>query len=107
MAGFKNTTRTGTIRSLIFKEGDTYFGAALELNIVEQGDTPQEAMLLLDDAVKGYLETARKDKLSVRVLNQEVEPEHESLWNAAWRGGTQGKRTVYRVSSQPIAALTA
>ncbi len=105
MATFKNTLQKGTIRSVIFKEGDEYFGAALELNIVERGDTPQETMVLLDEAVKGYVDAARKAKLSIGVLNQDVNTEYEALWSAAPKGGKRGKRTVYSASSQPIAAL--
>ena len=105
MASFKNTLRRGAIRSVIFKEGDSYFGAALELNIVEQADTPQEAMFLLNDAVKGYVEAARKGKLSVGVLNQKIDPEYESLWSAV-AAGKKTKRNVYSTSAQPIASLS-
>ena len=104
---FKNTLRNGQVRNVIFKEGDSFFGAALEFNIVEQGDSPQEVMLLLDEAVKGYVESAQKNKLSISVLNQDVDPEYESLWNAGRKGSQKGKRRVYSTSSQSIAALVA
>ncbi len=35
---FKNTLRNGQVRNVIFREGNSFYGVALELNIVEQGD---------------------------------------------------------------------
>jgi predicted RNase H-like HicB family nuclease len=101
---FKNTLHKGQVRNVIFQDGDEYVGAALEFNIVEVGDSPQEVMLLLDDAIKGYLESAQKNKLSISVLNQEIEPEYEELWHA---GQKATNRKVYSATSQSIAALTA
>ncbi|MEJ0054155.1 MAG: hypothetical protein WDN10_05565 [bacterium] len=105
---FKNTLRRGSIRNVIFREGKSWYGAALELNIVESGETPQEALFLLDDAVKGYIEAARKAKLSIGVLNQEINPEYERLWNIGNSKSDRpkaGKREIYSVASQQIAAL--
>lgn len=104
---FKNTLRNGQVRNVIFREGNSFFGAALEFNIVEQGDSPQEVMLLLDDALKGYVESAQKNKLSISVLNQAIDPEHEALWNAGQKGSRKGNQHIYSTSSQSIAALTA
>lgn len=83
---FKNTLRSGHVRNVIFREKGSFYGAALEFNIVEQGDSPQEVMLLLDSAVKGYVESAQKNKLSISVLNQEIDPEYEKLWNLGQKG---------------------
>ncbi len=91
---FKNTLRSGHVRNVIFQEGKSFYGAALEFNIVEQGDSPQEVMLLLDDALKGYVESARKNKLSISVLNQDVDPEYEALWTAGQKG-TEKRKTEY------------
>ncbi len=102
---FKNTLRSGQVRNVIFEEGGAYFGAALEFNIVENGDSAQEVMLLLDDAVRGYLESAQKNKLSISVLNQKVDSGYETLWEAGQKGVSTGKRQVYSASSQPIASL--
>ncbi len=104
---FKNTLRSGQVRNVIFKEGKEWLGAALEFNIVESASTPQEAMFLLDDAVKGYVESAQKNKLSISVLNQETDPEYEALWQAGHTGVRVGKRHIYSASSQSIAALVA
>ena len=105
---FKNTSGGGSVRNVIFQDGNTWYGAALEFNIVETGDSPQEVMLLLDEAIKGYVEAAGKTKSSIGVLNQEIDPEYEKLWFAGSEKGTQigeGGKKIYSTSSQSIAAL--
>lgn len=76
----KNTLEKTNIRYLIFREGDTWYGAALELNIVEDATDPREAFVLLMEAVYGYIEGARRIKGGEDVLNQEPDPEYEALW---------------------------
>jgi len=102
---FKNTLRKGQVRNVIFKDGNAFYGAALEFNIVEVADSPQEAMLLLDEAMKGYVEVARKHKLPISVLNQQADPDYLALWNAGQKGAATTGRQVYSTSSQSIAAL--
>jgi hypothetical protein len=70
------------IRCIVFREGKVWYGAALELNIVESGDTAREAMLLLFEAVDGYLESARKISAKSNILNQDTDPEYEQMWQA-------------------------
>lgn len=79
----QNSLQNGTVRTLIFKEGKEWFGVALEFNIVETGSDPREVMMLLDEAIRGYIASARKAKLSANVLDQKPSPEYEKLWNAA------------------------
>jgi predicted RNase H-like HicB family nuclease len=76
----KNTLKKGQVRIMVFKEGGTWYGAALEFNIVESGNDPREVMLFLDEAIRGYLETAHKVNASDDVLNQKADPEYEKLW---------------------------
>ncbi len=76
-----NTLESGSVRSIIFKENDEWFGVALEFNLVETGSSPQEVRLLLDEAIQGYVESAQKSNLSNSVLNQDIDPEYETLWN--------------------------
>lgn len=76
----KNTLEQGSVRILVFREADTWYAAALEFNIVESGDTPQEAMLLIFEAVQGYLESAKKIKARPHILNQRAEEEYETKW---------------------------
>ncbi|MEK7609798.1 MAG: hypothetical protein AAB470_01600 [Patescibacteria group bacterium] len=78
----KNTHQKGQIRTIIFKEGNTWYGVALELNIIESGNDPREIMLLLDEAIRGYVRGASKAKLNEKVLNQDSDPEYETLWSA-------------------------
>lgn len=75
-----NTLKKGSVRFIIFREEGACYGACLEFNIVESGDTPQEAMLLLFEAIQGYLESAKKIKARPHILNQKADPEYESLW---------------------------
>lgn len=76
----RNTLQKGSVRSIIFREGKTWFGVALEFNIVETGDDAREVMILLEEAVRGYLASARKGKLSSVILNQKSDIEYEKLW---------------------------
>ncbi len=102
---YLNTHRSGSVRSIIFREKDEWFGVALEFNIVETGDSPEEVMVLLDEAIKGYVESAQKAKLSIRVLNQKTDPEYEKLWESHSNPRRKMSKQIYRVSSQPISAL--
>jgi hypothetical protein len=72
----------GQVRYIVFKEGDAWYAAGLEFNIVESGDDPRIAFNNLVDAVEGYVEAARKFKDS-QLLIQETDPEYEKLWTAA------------------------
>ena len=81
MAKFKNTLQKGSVRYIIFKEGDTWYGVALEFNIVEDGDNPVEVMASLFEAIEGYIETAQKLKMRPMPLNQTPDKEYQDLWN--------------------------
>ena len=75
-----NTLQKGSVRYLVFKDGDAFFGVALEFNIVVEASHPMEALLLLHEAVAGYLEAARKVKMRPHILNQAPDPEYEKMW---------------------------
>lgn len=77
---YRNTLQKGSVRTIIFKEGKEWFGVALEFNIVETGDDPREVMIALDEAIRGYVISARKGKLRPLVLNQKADEEYERLW---------------------------
>ena len=102
---FLNTHKSGSLRSIIFREKGEWFAVALEFNIVEHGDSPEEVMILLDEAVKGYIASAKKAKLSVSVLNQKAAPEYETMWKTSASSQSGKKSQVYRFSSQPLVAL--
>lgn len=76
----KNTLQKGSVRYIVFREDDAWYAAGLEFNIVESGDTPEEAMILLFEALRGYVEAARKIKARPHLLNQKTDPEYERLW---------------------------
>ncbi|MBI2577473.1 MAG: hypothetical protein HYV77_01365 [Candidatus Wildermuthbacteria bacterium] len=93
MAKHHNTLQKGAIRYVVFQERDTWYAAGLEFNIVEEGDSPREAMLLLFEAIQGYVEAARKIKARPHILNQKVDLEYEKMWTAA----TEQRKTKYPV----------
>jgi hypothetical protein len=78
---YKNTLKKGSVRFIIFKENNVWYGIALEFNIVEEGDNPVEVMASLFEAIQGYVETARKFKMRPMPLNQKPDKEYEELWN--------------------------
>lgn len=77
---YKNTLQRGSVRYLVFKERGSFFGVALEFNIVVEGTQPEEAFFFLNEAVRGYLEAARKVKVRPMVLNQKPDAEYEKMW---------------------------
>lgn len=83
-----NTLKQGTYRWMIFKDDGTWVGVAMEFNIVITADDPRVVQMELDEAVIGYLESAKKIKgfrpQQVNgLLNQTTEKEYEDRWAAA------------------------
>lgn len=76
----RNTLKNGSVRCIVFRDKDRWFGAGLEFNIVEEGSTALEAQLLLNEAIQGYVEAAVKLKLRDSALNQIADAEYERLW---------------------------
>lgn len=76
----KNTLKKGSVRYIVFCEDEVWYAVGLEFNIVESGDTPQEALLLLFDALAGYVDSAKKIKARPNILNQKTDPEYEAMW---------------------------
>lgn len=76
----RNTLSNGTVRYIVFQEHGTWYAAALEFNIVESGDDPREVLLLLMEAIQGYVKSARKLKGGGAVLDQDPDSEYEKLW---------------------------
>jgi predicted RNase H-like HicB family nuclease len=76
-----NTPTKGQVRCIIFREGDTWYGVALEFNIVESGDSFDVVNFNLQEAIQGYVASQRKTKGSrVSPLNQKPDKEYENLW---------------------------
>ena len=79
-----NTVQKGSVRCIIFKneEDNSWYGVALEFNIIESGDDPDVVRFNLDEAIQGYVESQNKIKGSrVAPLNQKPISEYEELWN--------------------------
>lgn len=77
-----NTPQKGSVRCIIFRDGDTWYGVALEFNIVESADDPVIAMVNLQEAIQGYVESLKKVKglHDCSSLNQKSDEEYEALW---------------------------
>jgi hypothetical protein len=80
MKKHKNTLQRGSVRYIVFRENNEWYAAGLEFNIVESGSTPQEAILLLFEALSGYVESARKINARPYILNQKSDIEYEQMW---------------------------
>ena len=77
-----NTSQRGKVRYIIFKEGDVWYGVALEFNIVVEGDSAAVVNFNLQEAIRGYVESMRKIKGSRSApLNQKLDTEYLDLWN--------------------------
>ena len=81
----RNTTKSGTVRFLIFKEDDVWYGVAFEFGIVTEATSQQEAYANLLDATQGYLESLRASKYRPTqanpLLNKKADEEYEKLWD--------------------------
>ena len=77
---FKNTIQSGSVRFIVFKEGSTWYATALEFNITESGDDPREVLMLLLEAMVGYVKSVKKAKIRPFALNQKTDEEYEKLW---------------------------
>jgi len=77
----KNSVQRESVRYIVFKEGVTWYAVALEFNIVEEADNPDAALLYLFEAMRGYINSARKSKSRMNfALNQKTDSEYENLW---------------------------
>lgn len=103
----RNSLKKGSVRTIIFKEGGTWYGVALEFNIVESGDDPREVMIYLDEAIRGYIESARRVRLGAGVLNQKVNAEYEKLWTRAQQNKPiRSPLKLYSVGSTELSSIT-
>ena len=101
----KNTLQRGTIRCIVFRDGEEWYAAGLEFNIVESGSTPREAMLLLFEAMQGYLESAKKIKARPHILNQKTDIEYEKLWKNLEEQKIEQSKNIYFYGRLNLAQL--
>lgn len=76
-----NIPKKGVVRTIIFKDGGSWYGVALEFNIVESGDDFDVVMFNLQEAIRGYVESQKKIKGGrYYPLNQKPVAEYEEMW---------------------------
>ncbi|MBI4426713.1 MAG: hypothetical protein HY567_03985 [Candidatus Kerfeldbacteria bacterium] len=105
MAKPKNTVERGRIRWIVFREGDTWYGVALEFNLVVEADHPQTALFELHSAIEGYLEAVKSARMRPIVLNQQPDFEYALLWkllNAKRVHSRSGTQARARISPQQV-----
>ena len=61
----ENTYDQTTVRFIIFREEDTFYGVALEFNIVKEGVDALKVMRDLEEATVAYFNTAKKNRLGL------------------------------------------
>ncbi len=82
-----NSPQKGHVRCIVFRDGDSWYGVALEFNIVESSDDADVVRSNLEEAIQGYVESQLKIKGSrVAPLNQKTDPEYEKLWDELTTG---------------------
>ena len=59
--------RTMTLSAVLNPEGDGYVSLCPELDVASQGDTIEEALANLKEALEGFLETASAEEIRSRL----------------------------------------
>ena len=82
-----NTIKFGKVRCIVFKEEDTWYGVALEFNIVVEGDDKEVVHFNLQEAIRGYVQSLKKVKgfragSETPALNQITDQEYETVWDS-------------------------
>lgn len=107
MKKYKNTVNEGSVRYIIFKESSTWYGVALEFNIVEEGDDKLAVMASLFQAIQGYVKTAQRLKMRPMPLNQTPDKEYQELWDklkAEKNGKAASLENVYTFGNLSLGA---
>ena len=66
MANLSDNYDQTTVRFVIFREEETFYGVALEFNIVKEGANALRVMRELEEATVAYFNTAKKKRLEPR-----------------------------------------
>ncbi len=77
----KNTPDRGQVRFIVFEDNGTWYGVALELNLVVDAENQSDVLEKLTSAVMSYIRTTRVAKIRHSVLNQKVNTEYAEMWN--------------------------
>lgn len=76
----KNTLKNGKVRFIVFKKRGSWYGVALEFNIVEVNKDPNVVLINLLEAISGYVESAIKNKIHLSLLDKKTDKEYEKIW---------------------------
>ena len=99
----KNTKEKGTMEFLVYKDGKTYVGVCLTLDIIEEGNDPATLMESIVEAAEGYLKVVRKLNMNDDLLNRHAPKEY---WDKAViaTSGRKRVRSPYHFLITPYAA---
>ena len=84
----RNSVEKGKVRYIIFQEDRSWYGVAIEFNLVVEGDDQATTYLNLSEAIRGYIEATRKAHLRPTVLNQAPSNDYARLWKDLQLGRT-------------------
>jgi hypothetical protein len=102
-----NTTEQNAVRYIVFKEDDVWIAVALEAGLVEEGDTPDEALFGLFGAITAHFEVRSDPRFEGKTFFQPpVDPEYEALWEQAQQSfrGVASPYTIYTSGVRQVAA---
>ena len=94
-----------TIRYIVFREKDTWYGVALELNIVVDGDTADQVVASLFDAITGYHDVQDDPQFEGKTFHEPaVDPEYEALWKQSQqaKGSIKSPLQVYTSGTRQL-----
>lgn len=69
MQAFWNTKEQGSLRFLVYKDGDEFCGVCLEFNLIEYGDNPDELLESLKEGAESLIKGVAEHNLSEEALN--------------------------------------
>ena len=100
-----NTPKKGSVRYIVFKEGDIWYAVALEFNIVESGNDQHEVLKSLFSAIKGYVDSLKTvgGLRDFGSLNQKPSKEYEDLWKNI--NAPKPIKSPYQISNFGVANL--
>ncbi|OHA19682.1 MAG: hypothetical protein A3C08_00410 [Candidatus Taylorbacteria bacterium RIFCSPHIGHO2_02_FULL_47_18] len=102
----KNTKEKGTMEFLVYKDGKTYVGVCLTLDIIEEGNDPATLMESIVEAAEGYLKVVRKLNMNDDLLNRHAPKEYWDKYRQAViaTSGRKRVRSPYHFLITPYAA---
>ena len=71
-----NTKREGTLEFFVYGQGNKFIGVCLTLDIVEEGDDPQNLMNSIVESAMGHVSVVQSQKLDDSLLNRPAPKEY-------------------------------